>query len=75
MHVELCDRHKDVPWTLRGNVIPAYAGIQRAGTSWIPACAGMTMTLRTQYVNAPEYITRSSTAGHPLSCYIEQGES
>ena len=43
----------------RGNVIPAYAGLQRARTSWMPACAGMTIALRTPYVNTPECITRS----------------
>src|SRR5262249_30830637 len=30
------------------------------GAAWIPACAGMTTTLPTQYVDALEYITRSS---------------
>jgi hypothetical protein len=35
---------RDVLWTPRGNVIPADAGIQRSGTSWIPACAGMTIS-------------------------------
>jgi hypothetical protein len=29
----------------RGNVIPAYAEIQSWGTAWIPAYAGMTITL------------------------------
>jgi len=38
MGMEAQDRH-------RGNVIPAYAGIQRRGTPWIPAYAGMTITL------------------------------
>jgi hypothetical protein len=27
-------------------VIPAQAGIQHRGTSWIPACAGMTAWVR-----------------------------
>jgi len=27
-------------------VIPAQAGIQHRGTSWIPACAGMTTELQ-----------------------------
>ncbi len=46
-------------WMYRCNVIPAYAGIQIRGTAWIPACAGMTTTLRTPYVDTREYITRS----------------
>ena len=29
-------------------------------TAWIPACAGMTMTLQAPSVDTPEYITRSS---------------
>jgi hypothetical protein len=47
-------------WTYRGNVIPAYAGIQIRGAAWIPACAGMTTMLRAPYVDTFEYITRSS---------------
>ncbi|MGH9877555.1 MAG: hypothetical protein ACRD5H_07945 [Nitrososphaerales archaeon] len=53
----------------RGNVIPAYAGIQSRGAAWIPACAGMTTTLRAPYVDTPEYITRSS--GNMLWVYIK----
>jgi hypothetical protein len=33
----------EAQWMPRGNVIPAYAGIQEA--AWIPAYAGMTITL------------------------------
>jgi len=39
------------------------SGVRRApeqGTAWILACAGMTTTLRTPYVDILEYITRSS---------------
>jgi hypothetical protein len=50
----------------RGNVIPAYAGIQIPGTAWIPACAGMTIALCVRYVNDPECIARSK---HPR-CYL-----
>ena len=31
-------------WMSRGHVIPAYAGIQIRGTTWIPAYVGMTTT-------------------------------
>jgi hypothetical protein len=31
----------------------------RSGAAWIPACAGMTTTLRARYVYTPKYITRS----------------
>ena len=55
MHVERSARCMDIEM----NVIPAYAGIQIRGAAWIPACAGMTTTLRAQYVDTPEYITRS----------------
>jgi hypothetical protein len=37
LHVERAATCLDVPWRSRGNVIPAYAGIQIPGTSWIPA--------------------------------------
>jgi hypothetical protein len=45
MYVErfaMCMEAQGMP---RGNVIPAYAGIQSPGTLWIPAYAGMTLTL------------------------------
>src|SRR5262249_25143443 len=44
-------------WMPRCNVIPADAGIQIRGTAWIPACAGMTTTLRTPFVDTLVYIT------------------
>jgi len=43
MHVERSAMDMDVPWRPRGNVIPAEAGIQRLGTSWMPAYAAMTI--------------------------------
>jgi hypothetical protein len=38
---------------------PPQAGIQHAGTAWIPAYAGMTISLRARYLSAPECITHS----------------
>ena len=45
VHVEYLAMRMDVEWRHRANVIPAYAGIQSPGTPWIPAYAGMTITL------------------------------
>ena len=45
MHVERSAMGMGAKGMHRGNVIPAYAGIQSLGTLWIPAYAGMTITL------------------------------
>ena len=45
MHAERSAMDMDVQERSRGNVIPAYAGIQSPGASGIPAYAGMTITL------------------------------
>ena len=36
-------------------------GSRAEGTAWIPACAGMTTTLRALYVDTLEYITHSGS--------------
>jgi hypothetical protein len=59
MHVERSTMGLEAQWMPRGNVIPAYAGIQSRGADWIPACAGMTTTLGARYISTPEYITAS----------------
>ena len=41
-----------------------HPGVRRdpdPGADWIPVCAGMATRLRVQYVDTPEYITRSRT--------------
>jgi len=45
MHVEGSAMCMDAQYMHRGNVIPAYAGIQSWRTPWIPAYAGMTIAL------------------------------
>jgi hypothetical protein len=60
MHVECSARCMDRAMKRR-------SGVRRdpdPGAAWIPACAGMTTTLRVQYGDAPEYITRSSVLSY-----------
>ena len=45
MHVERSAIGMAIQYRHRGNGIPAYAGIQSRGPPWIPAYAGMTITL------------------------------
>jgi hypothetical protein len=45
MHVERSALGMEVQYRHRGNVIPAYAEIQSQEPLWIPAYAGMTITL------------------------------
>jgi hypothetical protein len=57
MHVARSSLGLEAQWRPRGNVIPAFAEIQNRGADWIPACAGMTTTLRARSISTPEYIT------------------
>jgi hypothetical protein len=60
MHVERSARCMEIE-------MKRHPGVRRdpdPRAAWIPACAGMTTTLRAQYVDTPEYLTRSREQRH-----------
>jgi hypothetical protein len=70
---------KNWTWISRAPVIPAKAGIQRHGASWIPAFAGMTQRAYFQGVNGgtsqgASASTVLKSAGLTISRYSMSGE-